>query len=66
MNPKSIAGVALLAGGLILLFFGFNASESVTEEVTEAVTGRFSDETMYYLIGGAIAAIVGLLMLVRK
>ena len=66
MSPKGIAGVALLIGGIILLYFGYNATESVTEEVTEAVTGRYSDETMYYLIGGAIAGIVGILMLVRK
>ena len=66
MSPKGIAGVALLIGGLILLYFGYNASETITEGVTEAVTGRYSDETMYYLIGGAIAAIVGILMLIRK
>lgn len=66
MSPKGIAGVALLIGGLILLYFGYNASETITEGVTEAVTGRYSDETMYYLVGGAIAAIVGVLMLIRK
>lgn len=66
MNQKALLGIALLAGGLILLYFGYNASESVAEGVTEAVTGRYSDETMFYLIGGAVAAIVGLVMLVRK
>lgn len=66
MNPKALLGVALLVGGLILLYFGYNASESVTEGVTEAVTGSYSDKTMYFLIGGAVAAVVGLVMLVRK
>ena len=66
MNQKALLGIALLVGGLILLYFGYNASESITEGVTEAVTGRYSDETMYYLIGGAVASIVGLVMLVRK
>lgn len=66
MNQKAIQGVVLLVGGLILLYFGYNATESVTEGVTEAVTGRYSDETMYYLVGGAVASIVGLVMLVRK
>lgn len=66
MNQKALLGIALLVVGLILLYFGYNASESITEGVTEAVTGRYSDETMYYLIGGAVASIVGLVMLVRK
>ena len=66
MNPKALLGVALLVGGLILLYFGYNASESVTEGVTEAVTGSYSDKTMYFLVGGAVAAVVGLVMLVRK
>ena len=66
MNQKALLGIALLVGGLILLYFGYNASESITEGVTEAVTGRYSDETMYYLIGGAVASIVGLAMLVKK
>jgi hypothetical protein len=66
MNPKALLGVALLVGGLILLYFGYNASESITEGVTEAVTGSYSDKTMYFLVGGAVAAVVGLVMLVRK
>lgn len=66
MNPKALLGVALLVGGLILLYFGYNASESITEGVTEAVTGSYSDKTMYFLVGGAVASVVGLVMLVRK
>ncbi len=66
MNQKKLIGIALLVVGVILLFFGFNATESVGEELTEAVTGRFSDETMMYLIGGAVAAVIGLVMLLKK
>lgn len=66
MSQKAILGIALLVVGLILLYFGYNASESITEGVTEAVTGKYSDETMYYLIGGAVASIVGLVLLIRK
>ena len=35
-------------------------------EMTEAFTGQYSDQTMLYLIGGAVAAIAGLVMLFRK
>ena len=64
MNQKTITGVALLAVGLILLYFGYNASESITEGVTEAVTGRYTDKTMYYLIGGAVSSVIGLVILI--
>jgi hypothetical protein len=52
--------------GVILLYFGYNASESPTGEITEALTGRFDDETMFYFIGGAVAVVIGGVMLFRK
>lgn len=57
-----ILGIILLVVGLMLLFFGWNASQSLGEEVTETLTGRFTDETMWYLIGGAVMSIVGLVL----
>ena len=65
MNKKLI-GIALLVIGGILLFVGYNATEAPAEELAEAFTGRYSDETMMYLIGGAVAAVLGLVMLFRK
>jgi uncharacterized protein (DUF697 family) len=53
-----IIGLVLLAVGVTLLIFGYNASQSVGEQIVEGVTGRFTQQTMMYLIGG-IAAIVG-------
>lgn len=66
MNQKSVIGIALLVVGVILLVVGFNSTQSLTEEVSEAFTGRFSDETMFYLIGGAVASVIGLVMLLKK
>ena len=63
MSGSRIIGVALLVVGAILLYFGLNATESVGEQVVEGVTGKFTDGTMWYLIGGAAAGIVGLVML---
>lgn len=65
MNKKMLAMV-LLAVGVVLLLVGFNASNAPVEEVSEALTGRFSDETMLYLVGGGISALLGVIMLVRK
>lgn len=64
-NTKVIA-IVLLALGAILLYFGFNASQSPVEEIGEALTGRYSDQTMWYFIGGGVAAAAGLFMLVKK
>lgn len=66
MNQKKIIGIVLLVIGAIALYFGFNATNAPMEEVTEAFTGRYSDQTMLYLIVGAVAGIAGLVMLVRK
>lgn len=62
MKPKKLLGLVLLAAGGVLLFFGFNAAESPVEELSQALTGRYSHQTMTYLIGGLISAVVGLAM----
>jgi hypothetical protein len=62
MSTKRIVGIALLVIGIGLLFFGLQATDTLTEEVHETLTGRYTDETTWYLIGGAAAAVVGLLL----
>jgi drug/metabolite transporter (DMT)-like permease len=59
METGKVAGLVLLVVGLILLFFGWQGSESLGDQVTETITGRFTDETMWYLIGGAAALAAG-------
>ena len=66
MSTNKIIGIILLVLGAVLIFFGLNATEAPLEEVTEAVTGNYTDETMYYLIGGAVSAVLGLVMLLKK
>ena len=66
MNNSRLVGIILLALGAILLYFGFSATDSAVEEIGEAITGRYSDETMMYLIGGGVAAVAGLFMLLKK
>lgn len=68
MSTTKLAAIVLLVVGGILLYFGYSASQSALESVTETVTGRFSDETTMYLIGGAACAVVGagLLLFGRK
>lgn len=64
MHWTRILGIALLVAGAIALFMGWNASESLTEQVSETLTGRYTEDTRRYLIAGGVAAVVGLVLLV--
>ena len=61
MSSRTI-GLIFLVVGIILVAFGLNSSDSVADTVSEGVTGRFTDKTMWYLIGGGALAIAGLSM----
>lgn len=54
-----ILGFVLLAIGVVLLLFGYNASESVADQVSETFTGRFTQETMNYIIAGVACVAAG-------
>lgn len=60
MGVGRIVGIALLALGIMLLIFGFTATDSLVERASKTVTGEYTDRTMFYIIGGAVAAVVGL------
>lgn len=66
MKQAKFIGVVLLVAGLVFLYFGLNASDAPAEKLTEAFTGQYTDRTMLYLIGGAISAAAGAMMLFRK
>lgn len=66
MSQNKIIGIALLVGGAIALYFGFNAANAPMEEMAESLTGKYSDGTMLHFIGGGAAAVAGLFMLSRK
>ena len=64
MSPQRIAGIVLLVVGVIVLIAGMNASHSLADQVSNSFTGRFTKDTMWYLIGGGAAALFGLLLVV--
>jgi hypothetical protein len=64
MNPRSITGAVLLVIGVVLLIVGMNASHSVADQVSNTFTGKFTQDTMWYIIGGIGVGVLGLLMLV--
>lgn len=58
-------GIVLLAVGIMLIIFGVNASNSFNSDVSRFFSGHPTDETMWYLIGGVVACIIGVVALVR-
>lgn len=66
MNTNKLIAIVLLALGAFLLYMGYQSSQGLDDQVSEALTGNFTDATMWYLIGGGIAVIAGLVMLVRR
>jgi len=57
---------ALLVGGLVLLWFGYQESQSIASEFNELITGSPSDNAMYMMIGGVVIAVLGLVGLIRS
>lgn len=59
MNAWQIIGLVVLVVGIVLLVMGINASQAVTEEVREGLTGRYSSTVQWYIIGGIVAIVGG-------
>jgi uncharacterized membrane protein YidH (DUF202 family) len=57
--------LALLVGGIVLIVFGISAADSFSSDVSRFFTGSPTDKAMWMLIGGIIAAVVGLLGTLR-
>jgi hypothetical protein len=62
MSSNRIIGIVLLVIGVAVLVMGMNATHSAGDQVTNAVTGHYTDHTTWYMIGGGAAALFGLLL----
>lgn len=59
---NNIVGLAVLALGIILLIFGFNEAHSFTSDVSRTFTGNPTNRSMWLIIGGAVAVVVGFVL----
>ena len=66
MSPQRILGIVLLVVGVILLIIGMNASHSVSDQVSHTFTGRFTQATTWYIVGGIASALLGLLLVLFR
>ena len=62
---NKIVSLALLAGGVVLIIFGIQATDSFSSDVSRFFTGSPTDKAIWMLIGGIAAAVAGLAMSVR-
>ena len=58
MRISKILGTALILIGGVLIVLGVMAMQQTGEQVMEKVTGHFSNQTVWYIVGG-IALIAG-------
>ncbi|MCX4163770.1 MULTISPECIES: DUF3185 family protein [Paraburkholderia] len=59
-----VISLALLAGGVVLLYFGGQSFHSFSNEVSRVFTGAPTNRTMYLIVGGVVATLAGLTGLV--
>ena len=58
MNTKVIS-IILLAVGIMLIIWGFSASDSISSDASRFFTGSPTNKTMWLLIGGVVMALAG-------
>ncbi len=53
--------VALIVGGIVLLYFGGQSFHSFSNDVSRAFTGAPTNKTIFLLAGGVIATLAGVI-----
>ncbi len=64
MTINRIIGAVICAVGVFLLMTAYNSTQAPVEELSNALTGRYSDNTMWYFGAGVVAAVAGGLIFV--
>lgn len=62
MNLNRLLAIVFLVLGVALFIIGMNSSGSVADRVSNTFTGRFTDATNWYIIGGIALAVIGVVL----
>ena len=62
---NKMISVGLLIGGVVLVIFGIQAMNSFTSDISRFFTGSPTDKAVWMLIGGVVAAAIGLMGTLR-
>jgi ABC-type antimicrobial peptide transport system permease subunit len=63
---NKIIFLALLVGGVVFIVLGFNATHSFSSDVSRFFSGSPTDKAIWMLIGGIVAAVIGLIGVTRR
>ena len=63
MTILSLIGVIILLIGVFLIAFGLRGTQTLTNKVVEGVTGHYTKRTTWFLIGGGVLILIGLICL---
>ena len=66
MSIQRIAGIVVLTIGIIMIILGITASRTIGNHMTNLFMGHPNDSTLWYLIGGIVSAVVGLVLSVGR
>jgi hypothetical protein len=59
MNGVRVLGIAVAIIGAVVLYFGVSGSHSLVDQASQTLAGRYTKETMTYIIIGIIALMGG-------
>ena len=62
---NKIIFIALLVGGVVLMILGVQATNSFGSDVSRFFTGSPTNKSIWMLIGGIVAGIIGLIGVMR-
>jgi hypothetical protein len=63
---NNIVGLTIFALGIVLLIFGFNESQTFGSEISRVFTGNPTHRTLWMLLGGGVAVVLGLTIAIRS
>jgi hypothetical protein len=63
---NKIVSLALLIGGVVLMIYGINATNSFGSDLSRFFTGSPTNKAIWMLIGGTVAAVIGLASTLRN
>lgn len=66
MQTARLIGPGLIVVGVVLLIFGWSASNSASSEFSKAFQGAPSDKAIWLLVGGGILVVLGVVRTMRN
>lgn len=65
-TAMKIIGIALVVLGIGLAIWGHQLSGSIGSQITQAVTGSYTDKVMTFYIAGAVSFVVGIFLVIKN